>query len=81
MFSFQQLYTGKGFFLIFSGTLCFDYLNELKTLVGVIDFITGLLLIIYGFILILYCILKNNKTPNSFSPNEKPSSTINNQRL
>ena len=81
MFSFQRLYTGRGFFLIFIGILCFDYLNKLKTLVGVMNFIIGLFLVIYGFILIIYGISKNNKPPNSIKPNEKPSPTINNQRL
>ena len=45
------------------------------------NFIIGLFLIIYGFILIIYGISKNNKPPNSIKPNEKPSPTINNQRL
>ena len=81
MFSFQQLYTGKGFFLIFIVILCFDYLNKLKTLIGIMDFLIGLFLIIYGLILIIYGLSRNNKPPNVISPNEKPSPSINTQKL
>ena len=83
-FSFEQSYVGKGCFLIFVGLLCFDYLNKLKTLVGVLDLIVGIFIIIYGFILLLYGLSSGNSNTNENQPkiynqqspypaNEKPN--------
>ncbi len=83
MFSFQRLYTGRGFFLIFIGILCFDYLNKLKTLVGILDLIIGIFIIIYGFILLLYGLSNGGSKISTNQPqiyNQQSPSPIANEK-
>ena len=52
MFSFQKTYVGRGLFLIFVAILCFDYVDELSTLVGKVDLAVGIILAAYGIFLV-----------------------------
>ena len=54
MFSFQKTYVGRGLFLIFVAILCFDYVDELSTLVGKVDLAVGIILAAYGIFLVCF---------------------------
>ena len=61
MFSFQKTYVGRGLFLIFVAILCFDYVDELSTLVGKVDLAAGIILAAYGiFLIAVGCCNKDN---------------------
>ena len=51
LFSFQKYFIGRGLFLIFIAILCFDEVNNLKTLVGKVDLAIGIVLLVYGVFL------------------------------
>ena len=51
LFSFQKYFIGRGLFLIFIAILCFDEVNNLKTLVGKVDLVIGIVLLAYGLFL------------------------------
>ena len=51
LFSFQKYFIGRGLFLIFIAILCFDEVNNLKTLVGKVDLAIGIVLLAYGLFL------------------------------
>ena len=53
LFSFQKYFIGRGAFLIFIAILCFDGVNNLKCLVGLMDLIIGLVLLVYGIFLVI----------------------------
>ena len=53
LFSFQKYFIGRGLFLIFIAVLCFDHVNNLKTLVGKCDLIIGIILAVYGVFLMV----------------------------
>ena len=65
LFSFQQYYIGRGLFLIFIAILCFDHVDHLKSLIGKLDLIIGLILLAYGILLTAMGFVGDNKPLNS----------------
>ena len=65
LFSFEKYYVGRGLFLIFIAILCFDYVDNLKSLVGKLDLVIGIILLVYGVILTSIGFIGDNEPLNS----------------